>query len=251
MTIVTGIDFETTGLDTENDRIIEIGIVQWDWEAKKPLMMESKLVNPFETRLLNPKMRGYSEDNRKLDEHITKITGIDSDMIGKSGLNYLTISMIFYSYIVASDYVMAHNAEFDKAFAGQLVEVGHQELTHQFKATPWICSKEDIPYSNDIKSHRLTHLAAEHGFVNPFPHRALPDVLTMLRIASEYPLDEILEPSVRLEALVSYEFKDLAKDVGYKWNPDGKSWTKKVKVSKVQDEYAIAEEQGFNVITLS
>ena len=44
-----------------------------------------------------------------------------------------------------------------------------------------------------IKTRSLPYLAADHGFLNPFPHRALFDVMTMIQIAGMYDINEILK----------------------------------------------------------
>ena len=38
MTRLLGLDVETTGFDTANDRIVEMGFALWDVETKRPLV---------------------------------------------------------------------------------------------------------------------------------------------------------------------------------------------------------------------
>jgi DNA polymerase III epsilon subunit-like protein len=46
MTLVCGVDVETTGFDPATERITEAGAVLWDWETRTPLELMSRLVNP-------------------------------------------------------------------------------------------------------------------------------------------------------------------------------------------------------------
>ncbi len=58
-----GIDVETTGLDTNNDRITEVGLVVWCTEKHAPLYL-------YNVNLLWP-------DMPELTPEITALTGID------------------------------------------------------------------------------------------------------------------------------------------------------------------------------
>ena len=42
--LILGVDFETTGLDTQKDSIIEVGAVLWDTQRKMPLQIYSDLM---------------------------------------------------------------------------------------------------------------------------------------------------------------------------------------------------------------
>lgn len=115
---------------------------------------------------------------------------------------------------------------------------------------PWIDTTEDVPYPLEVKTRKLTHLAAEHGFVNPFPHRAVTDVLTTLRILSFYSTEEV-ERYAKAESktLVANferddpEFevkKDAVKRNGYRWTGAPEyQWKKSIKDFQVEEECAI------------
>ena len=92
----------------------------------------------------------------------------------------------------------------------------------------------DLPLPEDLKTRKLSHLAADHGFLNPFPHRALFDALTSLRLLSSYPLEEVIRyagaPAVTLVAWnLPFERKDEAKNAGFQWDPAARRWFKTVK----------------------
>ncbi len=99
---------------------------------------------------------------------------------------------------------------------------------------PVIDTMIDLPFDEKIHgSKKLTHLAATHGFLNPFPHRAVFDVLTMLKMASYYDLKTILarnaSPTVTVVARVSFDDKDKAKALGFHWEATSKTWEKRYK----------------------
>jgi DNA polymerase-3 subunit epsilon len=219
--LILGLDFETTGLLPEKDTITEAGAVLWDTESKSPLILYNKFVDG---KVLIPK-------------EITELTGITQDMVSKYGEGESQIALELISLIEKAEAVCVHNKNFDLQFFNILCE--RNDLHPPEKL--WIDSCSDVPYPASITTRKLTHLAAEHGFVNPFPHRALTDVLTMLQVISKYPAETIMEyaksPSVTLLAKTTYEERELPKARGYRWNGDIKKWTKVIK------EFQLAEEE--------
>ena len=212
---ICGIDFETTGLSAKDDRIIELGAVLWEWETSTPLLLVSGLVNP----------------ERPIPEEITKITGITDEVVilygtpEKMAIERLQIMM------GEADYCMAHNAAFDKGFYEETVErLGIRDIDRH-----WLDTMQDIKFPPEIKTRNLQHLAADHGFVSPFRHRAVFDVLTMLKVASNYSIDDITaranEPTLYIQALVTFDEKEKAKELGFRWYAPQKIWWKDMKSS--------------------
>jgi DNA polymerase-3 subunit epsilon len=147
---------------------------------------------------------------------------------------------------------MAHfGNDFDRLF----YEAALSRLGIDAPAVPWLDSSIDVKYPAHIKTRNLRHLASEHSFLNPFSHRAVFDVLTMLKVASCYDLDAIIaranEPTLFVEAIVSFQEKDKAKDRGYRWFAGSqtarKCWWKQFKAS----DYEIERETcGFDTFIL-
>lgn len=205
--IICGIDFETTGLDSSKDEVIETGLVLWDWERKAPLKIANILTKPT-----NP-----------LSPEIMKITGItDSDFEFAAPKQTLIDNLEwFFNH---SDYVMAHNAQFDKGFSKKLLK----------DEKGWLCSREDIEYDDfKHKAKNLATLAATHGFLNPFAHRAVFDVLTMFKVAQNYDINKIIErsksPSVKVISLASFDEKEKVKAAGFYWDSAKKVWYTNIK----------------------
>ncbi len=211
--IVLGLDLETTGLNPATDRIIEIGAVVWDVEQKKPLKLMSELIQP----------------EIPVPAEITKITGITNEDIEKHAISLSEGMQRLADLMPSCSYFVGHNGrEFDRLFLEKAAEECGLKLH-----LPWIDTIHDIPYPDFIGTRKLTHLCAEHGFLNPFSHRAVFDVLSMLEVFSKYDFSEVEKfqqsPEMKLIAKVSYDDRDKAKKAGFRWDPQGKAWYKKVK----------------------
>ena len=106
----------------------------------------------------------------------------------------------------------------------------------------------DIPYPSVIRTRSLTALCAEHGFLNPFPHRALFDVAAMFKLLSNYDINRIVEiaktPIIWIRARVSYDARQKAKDEKFMWDPNNKFWVRQVRGFNLKD---IKAKCGFTV----
>lgn len=109
----------------------------------------------------------------------------------------------------------------------------------------------DIPWPSQPDSTKLKYVASDHGLINPFSHRAIFDVLTMLKVLSCYDLAEVLKhknkPDIIIRAVVPHPKndggvgKDKAKLAGFRWQDvDGKQypmmWVKKIKEEQLEAE---------------
>lgn len=214
MTLVLGYDLETTSADPETCQIVEMGLVFWDTELKSILIAESLLV------------RGA-----KISPENQAIHGITEPMCETVGLYERDAVRKFLDYAQVS-YIVSHNGnKFDNIIMKRLFK----QYGVTFLDKGWIDTITDIPYPDSIKTRKLTHLAAEHGFINPFPHRALFDVMTMLKVMSFYDFDEIVQLSkekiLRVVAKVEFNQREKAKARGYNWDTVMKVWYKDMKES--------------------
>lgn len=222
-----GMDAETTGLDPKKDKITEYGMVLWDWDTQTPVKISSVLVDIGEP----------------LTEEIKQITGLNDHLLSNYGIPEDEALTEFLCMAISADVIVGHNClMFDKLFI--------ENLCNRFSMKPpakdWIDTAQDVPYPDKMKTRKLVHLAAEHGFLNPFPHRACFDVLTMMKVLSCYDINYIVklakEPMIVLQALVSYEDRGLASARGYRWKAETRQWLKGLKSSLVDKE---REECGF------
>ena len=220
------VDFESTWtkpVDPEQALITEIGAVLFDWSSKKPLSIYSELV--------------YSEDHPKSPPELVELTGITDAMLEDYGV---PVGMALYkllNLIERADFIVAHNGTgFDKPLLK--AECGRHGMP--FPETPWIDTRTDIPFPKRIGARKLSYLAAEHGFLNPFAHRAVFDCLTTAEVLKPYDILEVIElskqPLIHAVAKVSYQDRALAKEAGYYWDGEKKNWFRPMKESLFEAE---------------
>lgn len=236
MAILLGLDLETTGLDPATSDIIEVGAVLWDTDTQQPIQMTSWLI---ETEGLIP-------------DEITSLTGITNGLIDIEALPELEAAInLLEEMVVKADYLVAHNAEFEKSFLKSFPEYisKYPELSN----TKWIDTRTDLPYKGSKGKGSLSEIAMNHGIFNPMPHRALPDTLAMMQVLAQYDFSEVEiyanAPTRNLVIRFPYdatgEKNKVVKSLGYYWNPDGKYWHKPVKEFFVDEELGNAHAHGF------
>jgi DNA polymerase-3 subunit epsilon len=228
MPVLCGIDLETTGVEPHKSEITEIGYAIFDTENwDKPLVMESQMC----------KIAGT------VPAEIVELTGITDDILKRSGIAIDEVLGKLHANLdrFGVEYMVAHNGTFDKDFLAYHSSVRELPKIKQ----EWVDTKNDIPFPKRIRNTNLVALAAEHGFLNPFPHAALFDVFTMMKVLSQYDIKEVLayraEPKYFLQAMVDYANRALASKRGYKWQEcEGKvfakTWVKAVKARFVEKE---------------
>lgn len=234
--LILGLDFETTGIDPLKDRIIELGACLFETENSLPVALHGYLVKPQGDFVISPEA--------------SAVNGINPAEVLFSGVPQVAAIAQLVNLIERSDFVVGHNikgfdwpflkAEFDRCYPGQ-----------KLPERPLIDTMTDIAYPPHIRTRKLVHLAAEHGFLNPFPHRALFDVMACLHLFSKYPLSETVElaaaKTIKVKALVGFDTKDAAKARYYHWNPIAKIWFKEIKEFQLEQE---RREAGFPVEVL-
>jgi len=237
--LILGLDFETTGKNVNRDNIVEIGAVLWDTVRNSPVQIYSEM-------LWYEEIWNGATATPETIEQITKISSEDLIKYGispKDGLSKLKQIMSTTDLAAA----VAHNGnEFDKP----LLLANAKRWDIELPEISWIDTMTDIPYEPHIQTRKLTHLASDHGFVNPFAHRAIFDVLTMLKVLQNYDIEWLIklskEPSVTLIANTTPPWEDggksneEAKSRGFRFNSENKKWVKSVKESQVQLEKSLA-----------
>lgn len=226
MTKLIGIDFETNGPEPETCDVTEAAWVLYDTEFGTVPMLSRCLLN---------------SDVNQMDPAAEKITGISIERCKKYGVDREHIKQAIDRDIALfqPDYFVAHNAHgFDKIIFERLC--GERTI-------PWIDTMEDLPTETyeRLGTRTLEFMAARSGFLNPFPHAALPDVMTMMKILMAEDIEQVCLrsqiPTVTIAANVSYDNRQDAKDRGYYWeNVRGKKypkkWVKRIKKDEVELE---------------
>ncbi len=216
--ILLGLDMETTGLDVVKDRPIEIGAILYSTGQKRSLESAGFLV----------------KTDVQISKFITDLTGITNSATQKFGYESLDALETVIDMAKQADAIVGQNVlRFDK----RMVESWAARHGKVFPEKLWIDTRTDLP---GVESKSLSYMAADHGFLNLFPHGALTDVQTCLKIVSMYDIDVVVarakESVVILKAHVSYENNALAKARKYGWYPAAKIWYKVVKQSDVPAE---------------
>lgn len=214
------VDLETTGLDAKADRIIEIGLVEFAVEGEEP---------PHLTRCYG----ALQEPDVPLSEEVQRITGLTPKVLAGHRIDWDIVRGFFDRASIA----IAHNMEFDRGFLMSSGELAGKRIH-------WGCSMRHINWQRQsFKTTALNYLAADHGFVNPFAHRAVFDCATTFRLVAPH-LRELIARSYEREYLIKavhspFESKDVLRQRGYRWDPTERCW------SRVCSETTLSEEREF------
>lgn len=225
------LDTETTGLNHAEDRIIELGIVAFEFD---PLTAEIIRITD--------RYNGFEDPGRPLPKEIVDITGITDDMVRGQSLDDKLVSRIASQAAM----VIAHNAGFDRKFVEARFPL--------FASLPWACTVNQVDWQSEMISTRvLEYLLFKFGlFINA--HRALDDAEGVLGIlleklpVSKTPvfralLNAYAEVTSKISAVgAPFDKKDLLKQRGYRWS-DGsqggcKAWWVSVPGALEDDELA-------------
>jgi DNA polymerase-3 subunit epsilon len=216
--LIAFFDFETTGTDPSQDRITEVGALLYTTTFKRVVMAEQFLVE------------GYVDISAK----ITELTKVNKPMVDKFGLMSADGLARLQNYFDMAEAVGGMNiTDFDiPVYKNWCLREGEEPIERLI-----IDTMTDLP---GVVTRALPYMAADAGFLNPFPHSALPDAWTALRLVEGHDIEKVLErarsPRVYLKAHVTFDTNYLAKDRKYRWTPERKMWYKVVKEIDVELE---------------
>lgn len=224
--LLLGFDLETTGLDFVESRPIEVGAILYSTGQKKALESTGFLV----------------KSDKPVSAEITKLTGISQSAVDRFGYDSKeSLETVLDMLNQADAWVGQNIVRFDM----KMLEAWAARHGMSIPQKLVIDTRTDLP---GVESKTLSYMAADHGFLNLFPHSALADVQTCLKILSFYDIDIVVarakEPTVILKAHVGFENNMLAKKRKYGWYNDNagtKFWWKAVKQSDVAAETAHSE----------
>lgn len=213
------IDLETSGIDPEKDKIIEIGLLEFAVGGQNlPAIagMYSALQDP----------------GVPLSEEIINLTGITDEILNGQKIDWDRVA----DYFARASIAIAHNAVFDRAFMQKCAPINTGGVH-------WGCSMRHIDWSaHGYRTRNLNYLAADHGFINPFAHRALFDCASVFRLITPH-LEELILNSYRREFEIlakgaPFKAKDKLKAHGYRWDAERKSWYKRSFENELDQERA-------------
>ena len=240
---VSIIDFETTGLELTKDLPFEVGVVHYNekWEVQgqwKSFM--------------------WDETYPEISKDAERVTGVSQETLKGYAKDPFTVLTEFFREIVDSQYVIAYNAKFDRSMLEAVCK--HVSLEGVIPSEKWVCALKDVDYPTYITCKKLSHIAVEYGLTvfGDRLHRATTDCMMTAEVlkAGGHTIEQMVkyrdEPSLIIQANVSYDDRQLAKDMKYSWEKIddlvfSKLWVKRIKASKLQEEETKAK---FNIVVL-
>lgn len=227
------LDTETTGLEPSTDKIIELGMVAFEFCPKTG--QAYRVLGSF-NELEDPQFPIPAES--------TKVHGITDEMVAGKSINDDAVS----AFIENSRLIIAHNAKFDRQFV--------EARFPAFQNVAWACSHAQIPWSEEgIPSSKLEFLAYRFGF-HYEGHRASNDCFALLEVLQkEFPesktlvMKRLIESVIRKEVKISaldahFDKKEALKKRRYFW--DGKVWAKTLPLDELESEVEWLRAEVYN-----
>ncbi len=207
------VDTETTGFNQDKDKIIEIGLVIFEYDPETG--QAYRVLDTY----------GCLEDpGIPITAEITEITGITNDMVAGQRIDDARVAAL----VADASIVIAHNSKFDRPFLEQRFPV--------FENLSWGCSFAQVDWvAEGLGARKLDYIAFQFGFFFD-AHRAVMDCQALLQILQQsLPksntivlksiLDQLPQKDWTVFALNSpFETKDALKGRAYQWDAVRKTW---------------------------
>jgi DNA polymerase-3 subunit epsilon len=195
------LDTETTGTDPSTHTTVEVAVMLFDLKHAQPSASFASLIK-------GPAQNEAAAINNIPPEMIPEAR--EPDMVWRA-VNWI---------IEPAEVVVAHNAEFDKQFCPDF-------------GKPWACSENDFKWPGRARGGNLVGLALSLGLGVASAHRAMADVDTLARVLTrlgelghdlEALVTHAMRPKQKFKAILPYELRQEAKDAGFRWDGDTKTW---------------------------
>ena len=219
------LDTETTGLNTAECKVIELGMILFEFDPQTGQV--HRVLKVFDE---------LEDPGVPIPPETTAVHHITDDMVRGKRINDQEV----LSMLAQASVVIAHNAAFDRPFV--------EQRWPEFENKPWVCSIKDIDWKAEgLGSAKLEYLLQTQGYFYE-AHRAEMDcwaLLTLLLMVlpqSQQPvllqlLETLNQPQFRLCALGSpFDTKDMLKARGYRWDGDRKTWHRNLSSEKNVDD---------------
>ena len=222
--VCTVVDVETTGVDHENDRIIQLALRRLRYDGHGLITNIDRSYSWFE------------DPGEPISPEIQRLTGITDEMVAGKEIDGEAVTRM----LTHSSLVVAHNAAFDRKW----IEKRLPEAAN----LAWGCSMAEIDWpGRGFDGRKLGFLGMQCGWYFD-AHRAEADVDAVIgllrhRFDDGRPaMGELLENAERPSWLIraygaAFEQKDRLRCRGYRWDAKRKVWAK-----EVRDDHRIAEE---------
>lgn len=155
--IAACIDCETTGLDHSRHELIELAILLFAFDTDTGAIIG--IIDEY---------AGQREPDGSIPRAATKVHGLTKAMLKGKALDLDKAR----SLAQRAEFYIAHNAEFDRGFAGPYLPAKH-----------WLCSLKGIDWASyECRRKGLQALLEHHRIRTEDSHRALADVHALLRL---------------------------------------------------------------------
>lgn len=216
------LDLETTGLNKNENEIIELGLIKLKVSPSMGTISE-----------IQGCLSLFEQPSTPITEEITKITGITNEQVHGHKIDTNKVELIFRD----AQLVIAHNASFDRGFFDKRFPT--------LDNLPWACSIKDVDWTvYGLEGNKLLYLLFQCGYFYD-AHRADTDCIATLRLFQDNPgsmltiLSNALVESTRIHCFFApFNVKDHLKERGYRWQNDGdRHWIGLVKTEDLAAEW--------------
>lgn len=231
------------GLNFDTDRITEIAAILYDWDYKQPVKIADFLFN---------------EAGRiSVNEELIFLNGMDDAFLTEHGVCGQTAIVprleAVNKLIEECDAVVFWNGfRYDMSMLEAMYDRYGVEFKIKTKNKPFIDGLLDLDHPKFLRKLSMDSMQIHYKKMNPFPHRALTDVLTMMSVCEEYDMTRAFESSIMSNVVtVIADFsmpargsspsaydqfevtKDRVKSLGFHWNPDNKTWSTQMREHRI------------------
>ena len=231
------VDVETTGL-SENDDVIELAMLPFDYDAETGLIFE--VHQPFEA---------FQEPKAPINEDAALVHGITYEMVAGKSIDVASVE----SVVCNVDLIVAHNASFDRPKLEKQWEC--------FVEKHWACSLTLIDWFREgMNARNLEYLGQQFGWIQE-SHRALSDCENCLavlaqklpksgrRVMSVLRQKAVEEKYLVIAARTDYERRAMLRNRGYMWRgadkEPGRVWWKVSSDYEVERGWLESEIYGY------
>lgn len=173
--VLTIIDLETTGLDFQSDKIIEIGLISIVFNLEEGIIG------------LRHQYTAMQDPGEPLTVKIQEITGLTDAQLASQSIDWHEVLKI----LMQSDYVVCHNSSFDRRF---LEAATPDFIQEKIKQMSFGCTLNGIDWNHHgFLSQKLVDLNSRLKFRYP-AHRALNDCWATINLLRQVPgaLNELI-----------------------------------------------------------
>jgi DNA polymerase-3 subunit epsilon len=225
------LDVETTGLNAQQDVIIELAMIPFDYAPQSGTVVK-----------VYPPICYLQDPGRPIPPEITTLTGISDVMVQGQQIDEALVIGEF----AAAALIIAHNARFDRPFI--------ERRFPSIAGKAWACSLQEIPWrAEGFSATALEFLLFKRCGLFFGSHRAEADCLALLHLLAtpfadgRMPLALLLAAAREVESQIwaigaPFEAKDQLKARGYRWSTGDqgrpKAWYCTIPAAQEADELA-------------